>query len=86
MDELNIDIRGQGSKHLREIPMERISKVVTLCDSAAVECPDGLGKEVLHWGLLDPALAEGDESERLRVFREIRDSIEKRVQALAKEV
>jgi arsenate reductase len=35
-----------------------------------------------HWPLLDPALAAGDDEEIMRVFREVRDEIQARVQAL----
>jgi arsenate reductase len=36
--------------------------------------------EVAHWPLPDPALAEGDDEQVLRVFRQVRDDIRARVQ------
>jgi arsenate reductase len=33
----------------------------------------------MHWSFRDPAAAEGSEEEKLAVFREVRDQIEKRI-------
>lgn len=50
--------------------------VVTVCDSAAEECPVwlGAGKRV-HHSFIDPAKAEGTESQQMEVFRQVRDQI-----------
>jgi arsenate reductase len=37
----------------------------------------------LRWSLPDPALAGGDDEERLAAFRTVRDGIGKRVRSLA---
>lgn len=46
--------------------------VFTVCDSAAGEaCPVWPGKPVTaHWGMPDPAAAQGDEAARLKAFRD----------------
>jgi arsenate reductase (thioredoxin) len=50
--------------------------VVTVCDSAAEECPVWLGQgKRLHQSFPDPAKAEGSEEEVLVVFRQVRDAI-----------
>lgn len=43
--------------------------VITVCDRAKETCPIFPGQPVLaHWGMADPASAEGTESERQRGF------------------
>ena len=83
MKEVDISIENHQSTHLDDIPLEQVSLVVTLCDSAAKECPTVLGKEIQHWGLPDPADAQGTADEKLVVFRQIRDEIQARIQTLA---
>jgi arsenate reductase len=57
--------------------------VVTVCDSAAEECPIWLGQEVrVHHSFPDPAEATGSEEEILAAFRQVRDAIAKEIIAL----
>jgi len=90
MEERGVDIRSQRSTHVEEIPLERVDFVITLCDSAAQSCPAMPGKEVLDWGMEDPAaaLVEDDAGleEQLAPFRRARDLIEERVKALAEKL
>lgn len=83
MNEVGIDISGQRSKGLKAIPLEKIDLVITLCGEAAEVCPT-LPKttEQLHWPLADPALADGNEEEVLKVFRQVRDEIHAQVEKL----
>lgn len=54
--------------------------VVTVCDSAAEECPVWIGKgKRKHYSFPDPAKAEGTEEELMQVFRAVRDQIEKEI-------
>jgi arsenate reductase len=56
--------------------------VITLCDDAAAACPVFPGKaKRMHWGFEDPADAEGDEAQRLEVYRRVRDGIRARVES-----
>jgi two-component system phosphate regulon sensor histidine kinase PhoR len=83
MREVGIDIANQTSKGIEKISLEKIDLVVTLCGEAAETCPSLPKKaEHLHWPLPDPALAQGNEEEVLRVFREVRDEIRFRVEKL----
>ena len=86
MKEAGIDISGQRSKGLEEIPLSDIDLLITLCGDAAESCPTVPGKiEHRHWELRDPALAEGSAEEVLKVFREVRDQIRGKVEALLAE-
>lgn len=54
--------------------------VITVCDSAAEECPLWLGRgQKLHHGFPDPAQASGTEGEILDAFRQVRDAILKQI-------
>ena len=81
MEEAGIDIRGQHSKRVHEVPWQTADTVITLCGEAAEACPT-VPAEVrrMHWPLEDPAAAE--DPERLAAFREARDEIRWRVASL----
>lgn len=78
-----IGIRHQGrSKSVEELRRTDFDVVVTVCDSAAEECPVWLGKEKrLHIDFPDPTRSKGSEAEQLGVFRAVRDDIRRRVVA-----
>jgi arsenate reductase len=80
MREVGIDISGQKSKAVDAVG-EGWDVVVTVCD-ANCPIPPRTGMK-LRWSYPDPALAGGDEEERLAAFRTVRDEIEKRVRSLA---
>jgi len=83
MGEVGVDISAQHSKGLDEIPLGKIDQLITLCGDAAEACPTLPAKVArTHWPLPDPALATGDEEEVMKVFRQVRDDIRARVQAL----
>src|SRR5437773_1865621 len=75
-----IDISGQRSKSVDEVG-EGWDVVVTVCD-ANCPIPPRSGLK-LRWSFPDPALAGGDDEERLAAFRKVRDGIQKRVRSLA---
>jgi arsenate reductase len=79
MAEKGIDISSQRSKSLDEIPLYELDLVITLCGDAAETCPTVPGAKTEHWGLPDPAKAQGTEEEKQEVFRKVRDEIECRV-------
>jgi len=54
--------------------------VITVCDSAAEECPISLGEGLrVHHNFPDPADATGSDAEILEVFRSVRDAIAKEI-------
>lgn len=82
MREKGIDISGQRSKSLADVPRE-FDYVVTLCGEAAEKCPSFPGPvKRIHWPLPDPARAAGSEEQRLEVFRNVRNWIERLVTEL----
>jgi len=79
--EIGLDISGQRSKSVDQIPPGDVDAVVTLC--AEEVCPVWLGQALrVHWGLPDPAAAAGTDEERLRAFRDVRDELRRRIGAV----
>lgn len=81
-----IGIQHQGrSKLVDEFRGEDFDLVVTVCDSAAEECPVWIGKgKRMHYSYPDPAKAEGMDEEIMNAFRTVRDTMEKEMAALLK--
>lgn len=78
--EVGIDAASARSKHLDEFLDQSWDYVITVCDSAAEECPIFPGAAyVEHWSFADPAASEGTSEERLAAFRQARDAIRARV-------
>jgi arsenate reductase (thioredoxin) len=74
------------SKSVDEFRNTAFDLVVTVCDSAAEECPVWLGKgKRLHHSFPDPAKAEGSEQEILAEFRRVRDMMLAAVPSLLSE-
>lgn len=79
-----IGIHHQGRSKLadeyRDLPLDL---VVTVCDSAAEECPVWLGPgKRAHLSFEDPAKATGSEEQILNAFRAVRDQIAEQIPAL----
>ena len=72
LNEIGISHAGI-SKHIDELPTKDFDLVVTVCDSAAEECPVWIGKagKRIHHGFVDPAKAEGNVEEQKQVFRQV---------------
>jgi arsenate reductase (thioredoxin) len=74
--ELGIDASAQQSKHIDDLPEKEFDYIITLCGSAAQNCPVFLGNGVkIHQGFDDPAAAAGSDREILASFRKVRDDI-----------
>ena len=73
MDEIGIDISGQRSKGIPQLPKD-LDVVITVCDSAAKECPVFPGNvRRYHWSVTDPA------GSGLVAFRAARDDLKSRI-------
>ena len=80
MAELGIDVSTYHSKSTDAFRDVAFDRVITVCDHAARNCPAWLGKgTVQHIGFPDPAAAEGDDEQRLAVFRQVRDGLRDKI-------
>ena len=76
MREIGIDISGQRSKDVRELPGVSVQYVVTVCSNAREKCPVFPATvKFMHWDLDDPAAVQGTEEQRLAAFRQARNKI-----------
>jgi arsenate reductase len=76
MKELSIDISGHRSKSVDEFAGQSFDYVLTVCDNAKESCPVYPGHaNRLPRAFEDPAAAGGSETERLAVFRRVRDQL-----------
>jgi arsenate reductase len=82
LKEIGIEHAGR-SKLADEFRQTPFDLVVTVCDSAAEECPIwlGVGRRV-HLGFPDPAAVKGTDEDVLAAFRAVRDDIAARVPPL----
>ena len=80
MAEVGIDISRALPKPVGELLDKPWDLVVTVCDLARESCPI-FPRPVrqLHVSFPDPALAQGSDTERLTVFRDVRDEIRDRL-------
>jgi len=75
--EIGIDIHDAQSKSADEFLVEPFDVVVTVCDSAAADCPSWPGaKRIEHWSIEDPSW-RGYEA-----FVETRDDLARRIDEL----
>lgn len=79
--EIGIDHTGR-SKSVDEFKGRPFDLVVTVCDTAAEECPLWLGQgKRVHVGFPDPAATAGGEEEILAAFRSVRDAVSREIRA-----
>ena len=86
LQEIGIQHQGQSklAETYRSLPLDL---VVTVCDSAAEECPVWLGPgKRTHHSFEDPAKATGSEEEVLQAFRRVRDQIAEQIPTLLREI
>jgi arsenate reductase len=80
MAEKGIDISGATSKSAEQFLSLPFDVVVTVCDSAADDCPTWPGaRRIEHWSIPDPINGAGDPMSR---FRAVRDDLERRIAGL----
>jgi len=80
MAEIGIDISGQRAKHLNEFRRQQFAWLITVCDRAWQDCAAVPGVEnPAHWGIEDPAAAEGPFEEQLEVYRRVQSDIRNRL-------
>lgn len=80
MAEIDIDISANESQHLNDFVDQAFDIVVTVCSSAAQDCPVfANATEMLHWPFDDPSHVEGSDEERRAAFRNARELITARI-------
>jgi len=76
--EIGIDISLHTSKHMNDFLKRDVETVITVCGNADQACPIYPGQvNRYHWPFVDPAHANGSEEEQMKVFREVRDQIQR---------
>lgn len=80
-EKYDIDASDARSKSWDEFREVKFDFVITVCDNAREACPVWPGQPMIaHWGSPDPALAEGTEEEKFRVFVNVASQIARRVE------
>ena len=87
LEEANVGTEGLRSKGWDEFATPdapHMDIVITVCDKAAGEaCPVWPGAPVVaHWGVDDPARAEGDEAQVRRAYQDALHRLRQRIQLL----
>ncbi|MFH1708168.1 MAG: arsenate reductase ArsC [Planctomycetota bacterium] len=86
MAEAGVDISGQTSKTVAELPQGDCDVVITLCDDAHAACPVFPGRtKVIHVGFDDPPrLAAGEKTEAGAIvhYRRMRDEIKSFIEGM----
>ena len=78
--EIGIDASGQTSKSADQFVDDDFDIVVTVCDSAAQDCPHWPGaKRIEHWPIEDPSWGPDDPSTRYDRFVERRNELAERI-------
>jgi arsenate reductase len=84
MADLGVDISDAKSKSADELINQPFDVVVTVCDSAAKDCPMWPGaKRIEHWPIVDPSYGPDDPATRYDRFIATRDELAKRIDKLA---
>ncbi|MGW8249956.1 MAG: arsenate reductase ArsC [Anaerolineales bacterium] len=82
LQEIGIQHHGR-SKNVDDLRQVDFDVVVTVCDSAAEECPLWLGPgRRVHRSFPDPAKATGSDEQVLGIFRQVRDDIARQIPEL----
>jgi arsenate reductase len=85
LNAIGIDATGQTSKSAEPFLDQEFDVVVTVCDSAAHDCPIWPGaKRIEHWPIVDPSFGPDDPATRYDRFVETRDELARRIEDLVK--
>ncbi len=84
MEDLGAPMDEARSKGAEEFLDEAFDLVVTVCDSAAEDCPVWPNaRRLLHWSIEDPSFGPDDPATRYQRFLETRDDLRRRILELA---
>jgi arsenate reductase len=83
IEALGVSMDGAHSKSALEFRNEPFDLVVTVCDSAAEDCPTWPGaRRIEHWSIEDPSYGPDDPATRYGRFLATRDEIRHRIDEL----
>jgi arsenate reductase len=83
IEELGFGLGSAHSKGADEMIHQKFDVVVTVCDSAAADCPVWPGaKNVLNWSIEDPSFVPGSDQTRFEAFRATRDDLRRRIDSV----
>lgn len=83
IEDLGFHIDRAWSKGADEFRAQPFDLVVTVCDSAAADCPTWPGaKHIVNWSVEDPSFLLGSDQKRLAAFRATRDDLRRRIDDL----
>ena len=81
--EIGIDGSDLTSKAAEPFREQEFDVVVTVCDSAAQDCPTWPGaKRIEHWPIVDPSYGPDDPATRFDRFVETRNELRDRIEKL----
>ncbi len=74
---------GHPPRGTNGLERERWDLVITVCDRAKESCPYFPGQPRMeHWGIPDPAEAQGDQAAKREAFRQALRTLERRIEQL----
>lgn len=83
IEELGMSMDGTYSKDAEAFRDHPFDVVVTVCDSAAQDCPTWPGaKRIEHWPIVDPSYGQDDPATRYGRFVATRDELRRRIDEL----
>ena len=85
MDEIGVDIAKHKPHTFEDLADSSFDLIVTLSPEAhhkALEFTRTLACDVLYWPTIDPTAVEGSRERRLEAYREVRDTLAKRIKTL----
>ena len=83
VEELGFPIGRARSKSAQKFVNEPLDIVVTVCDSAAADCPTWpAARHLVNWSIKDPTFVVGTDDKRRQAFRDTRDDLRRRIDAL----
>lgn len=83
MDEIGIDMTRHRPKSFEELEDTSFDLIISLSPEAqhhAVEMTRTMACDVEFWNTMDPSIVEGSRETRLDAYRQVRDSLMKRIQ------
>ena len=84
MDEIGIDLSRHRAKSFSDLLDTSYDLIISLSPEAqhsAVEMTRTMACEVEFWNTFDPTIAEGNREVRLDAYRQVRDTLRRRIEA-----